>query len=239
MPSDPSEQWNDLGSSYQRLISDDSESSRYLREVGLKPTIVRLLGDCSELDVLDVGTGSGWLFETVRVGRAYACDFARSRCLPAFVNFETADAAALPWNDRSFDVIVSNLMLCYAEDIARPLAEMARVAKPGGRLVIGLVHPYFYRTGHANADGSVVVQSNLSEARSFEIDIGNRVGPFQYFYRPYPEYINSIIKSGWRITETSDWFMDRQRYLADFPDGGSVRRSERVPIFTFFSCCRN
>lgn len=46
-----------------------------------------------------------------------------------------APAEALPFEDASFDVAVSTLVLCTVADQARALAELRRVLRPGGRLV--------------------------------------------------------------------------------------------------------
>ncbi len=46
-----------------------------------------------------------------------------------------AAAERLPFEDGSFDTVVSTLVLCTVSDPGRSLAEVARVLKPGGRLL--------------------------------------------------------------------------------------------------------
>jgi ubiquinone/menaquinone biosynthesis C-methylase UbiE len=46
-----------------------------------------------------------------------------------------ASAEALPFEDASFDTAVSTLVLCTVPDPERAVAELARVLKPGGRLL--------------------------------------------------------------------------------------------------------
>lgn len=55
-----------------------------------------------------------------------------------------ADASALPFDDRTFDVAVSVLMLHHVGDWEQGLHELVRVVKPGGR-VIGsdMIHSRF------------------------------------------------------------------------------------------------
>jgi len=46
-----------------------------------------------------------------------------------------APAEDLPFNDHSFDVAVSTLVLCGVDDQPRALRELRRVLRPGGRLL--------------------------------------------------------------------------------------------------------
>ncbi|UTI66638.1 class I SAM-dependent methyltransferase [Paraconexibacter antarcticus] len=56
-----------------------------------------------------------------------------------------AGAEALPFPDASFDTVVSTLVLCTVDDVAGSLAEIRRVLRPGGRLLL---------IEHVRADGS-------------------------------------------------------------------------------------
>ena len=51
------------------------------------------------------------------------------------VDARVGDVQQLPFEDGSFDCAVANWMLYHAPDIDRALAELARVLRPGGRLV--------------------------------------------------------------------------------------------------------
>jgi ubiquinone/menaquinone biosynthesis C-methylase UbiE len=46
-----------------------------------------------------------------------------------------APAEALPFADDSFDTVVSTMVLCTVEDQARAVSEIARVLRPGGRML--------------------------------------------------------------------------------------------------------
>jgi len=48
---------------------------------------------------------------------------------------ERAPAEELPFEDGSFDTVVSTLVLCTVSDPRRAVAEVARVLRPGGRLL--------------------------------------------------------------------------------------------------------
>ena len=53
------------------------------------------------------------------------------------VVFQRGDAAALPFADGSFDLVLSRFALHHFEDTAGPLREMARCLRAGGTLAVG------------------------------------------------------------------------------------------------------
>jgi demethylmenaquinone methyltransferase/2-methoxy-6-polyprenyl-1,4-benzoquinol methylase len=100
--------------------------------------------------VLDVCCGTGDLsFELAeRVspgGHVVGCDFSepmldlareKAAVRGASVRFEWADALQLPYDDGRFDAVTVGFGVRNFADRDRGLGEMARVLKPGGRLVI-------------------------------------------------------------------------------------------------------
>ena len=61
------------------------------------------------------------------------------------VEFQVGQAEALPFNDASFDAVVSRLVVHHL-DRSRAFAEMQRVLRPGGRLVITTTDPDGFKT---------------------------------------------------------------------------------------------
>lgn len=55
--------------------------------------------------------------------------------------FLTGELDRLPLRDRSFDAAVCALALSHSRDIRPAVAELARVLRPGGRLVVSNPHP--------------------------------------------------------------------------------------------------
>lgn len=95
--------------------------------------------------VLEIGCGTGASFPYYRgtVTELVATEpdphmLARARTRAAAVgrtiDLRQAPAEALPFDDRSFDTVVSTLVLCTVRDPARALAEVKRVLRPGGEL---------------------------------------------------------------------------------------------------------
>ena len=99
--------------------------------------------------VLDVGCGDGTLAaEFHRKGASFVvgCDpdpdmiakaTARTIAERDGRSYLLSRAEHLPFRDQSFDVVTAVTVLCFVEQRSRAVEEMARVLKPGGRLVIG------------------------------------------------------------------------------------------------------
>jgi ubiquinone/menaquinone biosynthesis C-methylase UbiE len=56
--------------------------------------------------------------------------------LAARVNFQVADGSELPFADAGFDLVLCNSVLHHLERPARLFAEIARVAAPGGAILL-------------------------------------------------------------------------------------------------------
>ena len=92
--------------------------------------------------VLDVGCGTGSLsfalaarapkssFTGIDFSQAYIA-YAKVKNVEARLAFETGDACAMPYADKSFDRVLSLLVLHYVREPNKAIAEMRRVARPG------------------------------------------------------------------------------------------------------------
>jgi demethylmenaquinone methyltransferase/2-methoxy-6-polyprenyl-1,4-benzoquinol methylase len=95
---------------------------------------------------LDVATGTGDLAVVLKrrvgpEGEVVGSDFSEgmlelARAKAGDVEFERANALDLPYQDDSFDAATVGFGARNFSDLARGLAEMARVVRPGGRVVV-------------------------------------------------------------------------------------------------------
>ncbi len=104
---------------------------------------VRALGIVSGDRILDIAAGTGTSSSAIaRAGaRVTALDFsagmvAVGRQRHPDIDFVEGDATELPFDDASFDAVTVSFGLRNVNDPHKALAEMRRVLKPGGRLVI-------------------------------------------------------------------------------------------------------
>lgn len=61
----------------------------------------------------------------------------RARSEGVSVDFVVASAHAIPHDDATFDAVIAVTILCFVKEASPVFAEIARVLRPGGRLVIG------------------------------------------------------------------------------------------------------
>jgi SAM-dependent methyltransferase len=113
-----------------------------------RAVVLDFAGPCRGIAVLDVGAGDG----------AYALPLAKDgarvtaldRSLPALRVLDrrardsgsrlavvAADAHALPFETGTFDLAIAVTALCFVPAPQQAVSEIARVLRPGGRLVIG------------------------------------------------------------------------------------------------------
>jgi SAM-dependent methyltransferase len=226
---------------YSRLIADLTRDSHYLRTQGLKPNLIKMIGDCTNAKILDVGSGDGWLLDEVRPREGYACDIVEQpKILPEW-NFEIQDARYLSYPDDYFDIVVASLVLIWFEEVSLAISQMCRVLKPGGKMVISLVHPYFYRMGEPDSQGNFVISKDLSKPfKMKDLKIGGIAGPLTYFYRPLPQYLNICAKAGLRIRQVLDWFVDMEDYIRNTRNGmdSKILRTGKVPMYCFIECIK-
>ena len=110
--------------------------------------IVKELGIELGWHVLDIGSGTGVLLpfliaELGDKGKVVALDFsaemlvqAQAKNFPAIVDFAQADVFAIPLANNALDLAICNSAFPHFGDKVKALAEIARVLKNKGRLVI-------------------------------------------------------------------------------------------------------
>ena len=130
-----------FAAAYDRIMSGAEEG-------GLAAHRRTLLASASG-DVLEIGGGTGanlpFYGDGVRsltitepetpMAQRLQRRLAETTGTPANARFVQAPAERLPFDDESFDTVVSTLVLCTVDDQAQSLRELKRVLRPGGRLL--------------------------------------------------------------------------------------------------------
>ena len=177
-------------------IYDDEANPLVLVE---EPEVTRALGDVAGLAVLDVGCGTGR--HAVRLANAGAkvtgVDFssgmlekARAKPGSGAVRFIHQDASGtLPFEARSFDRVISCLVVDHVVDLAAFFAELRRVCRDDGFIVVSVMHPAMMLKG---------VQARFHDPRT-----GARVFP-QSVPNQISDYVMGALAASLRITHLSE-----------------------------------
>jgi len=163
------------------------------------------LGDAAGGVILDLACGPGVVTAAVAKGARKAVGFdvtpamlekARKRCAEAGltnVEFKNGNAEELPFDDGSFDGVVTRLAIHHFADPGRVLREAARVLRPGGQLVVV----------------DVVVSEDRDEA-ALQNAIENLRDPSHLRMLPATELDALVADSGFEIRERSTWDKSRE-----------------------------
>jgi SAM-dependent methyltransferase len=200
-----------------RIIREHRD--RYRTEL-TDQAILTAIGDVHGLDVLDAGCGEGYLTrEIARHGARQATGIDKSPALIAAaraesagqpgVEFTEADIASLPVPSASVNLVVVNHVLNDLPDINRPLGELARVLRSGGRLAVLMLHPCFYghRAERQAIKGTMPVTDYFSKRRieqPFEVDGIVSPDAVINWVRPLEDYTRAITGNGLAITSVTE-----------------------------------
>lgn len=143
------------GAGYHRLI-DDLEM-----EV--------MLPLCRGKRVLEVGCGTGLILSRIAAGasEAVGVDLSKGMLRSAAergLSVAVGSATELPFPDDSFDVVCSFKVLAHVPDIHRALAEITRVTRPGGRMVLEFYNPWSVRYLAKRLAGPQPISDGRTEA---------------------------------------------------------------------------
>lgn len=190
-----------------------------------EPEVERVLGEVRGLDLLDAGCGTGrHAVKLAAAGaRVTALDFsegmlARARARPCadLVRFLVHDlTAALPFAARVFDRVLSALVLEHIPDPRAFFAELGRVTRPAGRIVVTAMHPAMFERG---------ISARFRGGASEEIRP-----------RSYPmtlaDYLGAVEGAGLAVLGTREHAVD-ERLAARFPRAGAYLGSPALLVMT-------
>ena len=190
-----------------------AESYARQNETGLfnahyaQPAVLDLAGDVAGRSILDAGCGAGPLAAALRDRGAQVTGFDSSpamvelarRRLGADTDVLVADLAEpLPFATGEFDDVVVSLVLHYLEDWSGPLAELRRVLRPGGRLILAVNHPVIRPVVYPDED--YFATSSYTEDYTFD---GHTVD-LTFWHRPLHAMTEAFTRAGFRISVISE-----------------------------------
>lgn len=145
--------WNE---SAEAWIADMGEHGDFTRRFVLDPMMTGRIAGRAFATALDVGCGEGRFCRMLRrhgirpVGiDPTAALLRRARALDPDGDYREGRAEQLPFEADAFDLVVSYLTLIDIPDLDAAVAEMARVLRPGGTLLIANLASFVTANGEA------------------------------------------------------------------------------------------
>ena len=167
-------------------------------------TVLAMLPDVRSQIVLDAGCGSGRYLRELhdRGAKVIGMDLSAAmlnRARQTNTRIARADLRALPFDAMSIDLVVCGLALGDVAELELALSEIARVLRPGGRIIYSVVHPAGEAAGWS---------------RTFESD--GRQWTIDGFWHSLDRHRQACAAAGFAIEE---W---REPELADAPGQRAV-----------------
>ncbi|EWM10512.1 class I SAM-dependent methyltransferase [Kutzneria sp. 744] len=199
-----------------------------------RPAVVELAGDVAGRRILDAGCGAGPIFSDLRDRGAVVSGFDSSaemvrigrEKLGPDADIRVADITQpLPYADAEFDDVVSALVLQYFEDWTTPLAELRRVLKPGGRLILVVNHPMIYKL--AFPDTNYFDTTQWSDEYTF----AGRPAVLTYWHRPLSAMSDAFAAAGFRTAHIAEPYPAPEAYELH---ADQLKGHKRFICFIFF-----
>jgi SAM-dependent methyltransferase len=194
--------WDRMAADYQSKhgghLTDTAEAWGVWR---IPEAEVGALGDVRGRDALELGCGAAqWSIALVREGaRAVGVDLSaqqlrHARRASGELPLVQGSAEELPFRDGSFDLVLCDHGAMGFADPARTVPEVARVLRPGGRLVFAIASPFLFMCWNPKTER---VDSRL-HAGWFGMRSEEDEQTIQ-FQLPYGEWVDLFRRSGLEI----------------------------------------
>jgi SAM-dependent methyltransferase len=204
-----------------------------------RPAMLALAGDVAGRRILDAGCGSGPLLAALRDRGAVVTGFDKSagmlevarRRLGGDADLHVAELGGLlPFSGGTFDDVTASLVLHYLEDWGPALAELRRVLKPGGRLIVSVNHPFREHLWHRE----IGLPSDYFATYNYvsEWTTGGQTALLRFWTRPLHAMTDAFSAAGFRISVISEPAVAPDTPHELLPD--DITDSGRFLCFLFF-----
>lgn len=221
-------------------IADQGTQGDWSRQAILDPALEQILSDQQGKAILDLGCGEGRYSRILQGNGAVVTGIdpvpqfiTRARSLDSVSTYVEGRAEELPFEDSSFDMVLSYLSIVDIADLRAASQEIARVIRDQGELIIVSI------SNVASTTPSWVKDSNGNKAfrkvdrymEHFAMDLEWRDIRIRNFHRPLSYILGLFLNQGFVLTQFVEPLPS--------PSDPNYKDECRVPTFQIFSLIAN
>jgi SAM-dependent methyltransferase len=196
--------WDDLSQWWSAEVASDPA---YAEEV--IPLLVGLLGPGAGEEILDAGIGEGQVARVVSGSGANVTGVDLSLALATAAGSSVVGSIRHLefFRDESFDAAYVCLVLEHLETLGLVFAELKRVTKPGGRLVLVINHPVATAPESGPVmdpvDGELFWRPGRYLASGFTEEPAGG-GVVRFYHRPFSSLLNAAADAGFALRRVEE-----------------------------------
>ncbi|MBP9759127.1 methyltransferase domain-containing protein [Candidatus Dojkabacteria bacterium] len=190
--------WSAIAKAYDSDVNEIGDQSQQLF---INPIVEKLLGDLQGKIVLDAGCGNGYWTRKIaeKASHVVGIDFtneliekAKTRGIPANVEFLVEDLAQIKFPDETFDTVLLNMVVLDLENLGLVMRRISEVIKNGGEVIASTIHPCFENPPYTQ---SVIDEKGKKIGRTishyFKTGlIEDQTNRYQHWHHTLSDYIN-------------------------------------------------
>jgi len=198
----------------QSAIENFGNQGDFTRRHLLNPVIFDLLDAVEGRVILDAGCGQGYLCRLLAAQGATVLGVEPSEAFFAYatrreqaerrgITYIQADLSTWIPPVDTCDAAILNMVLMDIPDYTPALVACVAALKPGGVLIVSLIHPCFEEAGEAWRSKGYVETRDYFRERAIAQTYG------YFIHRPLGTYLNSIITAGCTLSHVIEPQLDR------------------------------
>lgn len=225
-----------------------SQTPDVLRIKMMNEIMEKAIGDLKGKIVLEAGCGNGFFIPNLlkkHPRKLLAIDisktllqYAKEKIKSGIAEFKQMDLTKrLNFRTNSIDVIVSYNVLSELENISTPLREMTRILKPGGKMIISIVHPLynlFVNDPQARGESAFSRLRRYCKIEDIKVSTIEELKDFIVCRKPMSVYINEILKQGLILREVKEVPISKK--VAEIVK--KYKNRIGIPVFVLFECLK-
>ncbi|MFC4322601.1 class I SAM-dependent methyltransferase [Litchfieldia salsa] len=201
--------WDGFADTYAKSHHEQGDLHK---EVFLNPTLATLMGNVTNKRVLDAGCGEGYLSRIIARSNATVTAVDYSSRMLEIAKERTPEDILIDYRhgncedlnileDKSFDLVVSNMVIQDLANYEKAFQEMYRLLVDGGVFIFSILHPCFItpESGWERTENGEKLHWNVDkyfyEGVYEQSGLGDKE-KMLLFHRTLTSYINTLIKTG-------------------------------------------